>query len=172
MAQAALFLLSEESAYITGQALYVDGGRSIVGPPGLPRGLGPKEVSGMPMYFEDFEVGQRFVTAGRTVTEADVVNFAGVSGDYNPIHTDAEFAKSTPFGQRIAHGLLVLSMLTGLRQRTGATDGTLIAWLEIRNYRFLKPVLIGDTVHGETEIVEKRETSKPDRGSWSRGCGS
>lgn len=129
-----------------------------------PRGLGPKEVSGMPMYFEDFEVGQRFVTAGRTVTEADVVNFAGVSGDYNPIHTDAEFAKSTPFGQRIAHGLLVLSMLTGLRQRTGATDGTLIAWLEIRNYRFLKPVLIGDTVHGETEIVEKRETSKPDRG--------
>lgn len=73
----------------------------------------------MPMYFEDFEVGQRFVTPGRTVTEADVVNFAGVSGDYNPIHTDAEFAKSTPFGQRIAHGLLVLAMLTGLRQRTG-----------------------------------------------------
>ena len=118
----------------------------------------------MPMYFEDFEVGQRFTTPARTVTEADVVNFAGVSGDYNPIHTDAEFAKSTPFGQRIAHGLLVLSMLTGLRQRTGHFEGTVIAWLEIRNYKFLKPVLIGDTVRGESEILEKRETSKPDRG--------
>ncbi|WP_028490803.1 MaoC family dehydratase [Thermus islandicus] len=118
----------------------------------------------MAMYFEDFEVGQKFSTAGRTVTEADIVNFAGVSGDYNPIHTDAEHAKGTPFGQRIAHGLLVLAMLTGLRQRTGVTEGTLIAWMEIRNYRFLKPVFIGDTVRGETEIVEKRETSKPDRG--------
>jgi acyl dehydratase len=118
----------------------------------------------MGRYFEDFQVGQRFTTPARTVTEADLVNFAGVSGDYNPIHTDAEFAKTTPFGQRIAHGLLVLAMLTGLRQRTGQFEGTLIAWLEIRSYRFLKPVFIGDTVHGETEILEKRETSKPDRG--------
>ncbi len=118
----------------------------------------------MPLYFEDFQVGERFTTPARTVTEADLVNFAGVSGDYNPIHTDAEFAKTTPFGQRIAHGLLVLAMLTGLRQRTGQFEGTLIAWLEIRSYRFLKPVFIGDTIHGETEILEKRETSKPDRG--------
>jgi len=118
----------------------------------------------MPLYFEDFQVGQRFTTPARTVTEADIANFAGVSGDFNPIHTDAEFAKTTPFGERIAHGLLVLSMLTGLRQRSGHFEGTLIAWLEIRNYRFLKPVLIGDTVHGETEILEKRETSRPDRG--------
>jgi len=118
----------------------------------------------MGRYFEDFQVGQRFTTPARTVTEADVVNFAGVSGDFNPIHTDAEFAKGTPFGERIAHGLLVLAMLTGLRQRTGHFEGTLIAWLEIRSYRFLKPVLIGDTVHGETEILEKRETSRPDRG--------
>jgi acyl dehydratase len=118
----------------------------------------------MPLYFEDFQVGQRFTTPARTVTEADIVHFAGISGDYNPIHTDAEFAKTAPFGERIAHGLLVLSMLTGLRQRSGHFEGTLIAWLEIRNYRFLKPVLIGDTVHGETEILEKRETSRPDRG--------
>jgi acyl dehydratase len=118
----------------------------------------------MPLYFEDFQVGQRFTTPARTVTEADIVNFAGVSGDFNPIHTDAEFARSTPFGVRIAHGLLVLSMLTGLRQRSGHFEGTIIAWLEIRNYRFLKPVFIGDTVHGETEILEKRETSRPDRG--------
>jgi acyl dehydratase len=118
----------------------------------------------MPLYFEDFQVGQRFTTPARTVTEADIINFAGVSGDFNPIHTDAEFARSTPFGVRIAHGLLVLSMLTGLRQRSGHFEGTIIAWLEIRNYRFLKPVFIGDTVHGETEILEKRETSRPDRG--------
>ena len=126
----------------------------------------------MPMYFEDFEVGQRFVTAGRTVTEADVVNFAGVSGDYNPIHTDAEFAKSTPFGQRIAHGLLVLSMLTGLRQRTGATDGTLIAWLEIRNYKFLKPVLIGDTVRGRARSWRSGRPPSPTGASWCSGSGS
>jgi acyl dehydratase len=118
----------------------------------------------MPLYFEDFQVGQRFTTPARTVTEADIVNFAGISGDYNPIHTDAEFARSTPFGAPIAHGLLVLSMLTGLRQRSGHFEGTIIAWLEIKNYRFLKPVFIGDTVHGETEILEKRETSRPDRG--------
>jgi acyl dehydratase len=118
----------------------------------------------MPLYFEDFQVGQRFTTPARTVTEADIVHFAGISGDYNPIHTDAEFARSTLFGARIAHGLLVLSMLTGLRQRSGHFEGTIIAWLEIRNYRFLKPVFIGDTVHGETEILEKRETSRPDRG--------
>ena len=66
----------------------------------------------MPMYFEDFQVGQRFTTPARTVTEADVVNFAGVSGDYNPIHTDAEFAKNTPFGQRIAHGLYTASLIS------------------------------------------------------------
>jgi acyl dehydratase len=98
------------------------------------------------------------------VTEADLVNFAGVSGDFNPIHTDEEYAKETPFGRRVAHGLLVLAMLTGLRLRTGVFEGTLIAWLEIRRYRFLKPVFIGDTIRGETEIAEKRETSKPDRG--------
>jgi Acyl dehydratase len=118
----------------------------------------------MPLYFEDFQVGQRFTTPARTVTEADIVHFAGISGDYNPIHTDAEFARSTPFGTRIAHGLLVLSMLTGLRQRSGHFEGTIIAWLEIKNYRFLKPVFIGDTIQGETEILEKRETSRPDRG--------
>ncbi|MCS6868504.1 MaoC/PaaZ C-terminal domain-containing protein [Thermus sp.] len=118
----------------------------------------------MGLFFEDLQVGQVFPTPARTITEADLVNFAGVSGDYNPIHTDAEFAKDTPFGQRVAHGLLVLAILTGLRLRTGVFEGTLIAWLEIRSYRFLKPVFPGDTIRGETEILEKRETSKPDRG--------
>jgi acyl dehydratase len=116
------------------------------------------------LYFDDLSVGQRITTPARTVTEADIVNFAGVSGDFNPIHTDAELARSTPFGQRVAHGLLVLAMLTGLRQRSGVFEGTLLAWLELRSYRFLKPVYIGDTVRGEAEISELRPSSKPDRG--------
>jgi len=116
------------------------------------------------LFFEDLEVGQVFPTPARTVTEADVVNFAGVSGDFNPVHTDEEYARGTLFGRRVAHGLLILAMLTGLRLRTGVFEGTLIAWLEIRNYRFLKPVFPGDTIRGETEIGEKRETSRPDRG--------
>jgi len=118
----------------------------------------------MGLFYEDLEVGRIFPTPARTVTEADLVNFAGVSGDFNPIHTDEEYAKGTPFGRRVAHGLLVLSILTGLRLRTGVFEVTLIAWLEIRSYKFLKPVFIGDTIRGETEIIEKRETSKPDRG--------
>jgi acyl dehydratase len=116
------------------------------------------------LFFEDLEIGQVFPTPARTITEADVVNFAGVSGDFNPVHTDEEYARGTLFGRRVVHGLLILAMLTGLRLRTGVFEGTLIAWLEIRNYRFLKPVFPGDTIRGETEIVEKRETSRPDRG--------
>jgi len=116
------------------------------------------------LFFEDLKVGQVFPTPARTVTEADVVNFAGVSGDFNPIHTDEEFARGTPFGRRVAHGLLILAMLTGLRLRTGVFEGTLIAWLEIRSYRFLKPIFVGDSIRGETEIAEKRNTSSPDRG--------
>ena len=118
----------------------------------------------MGLFFEDLKVGQVFPTPARTVTEADVVNFAGVSGDFNPIHTDEEFARGTPFGRRVAHGLLILAMLTGLRLRTGVFEGTLIAWLEIRSYRFLKPIFVGDSIRGETEIAEKRNTSSPDRG--------
>lgn len=123
----------------------------------------------MPMYFEDFEVGQRFTTPARTVTEADVVNFAGVSGDYNPIHTDAEFAKSTPFGQRIAHGLLVLSMLTGLRQRAGHFEGTIIAWLEIRNYRFLSPSSSGTRSGGKARSWRSGRPPSPTGASWCSG---
>lgn len=105
-----------------------------------------------------------WTTPARTVTEADVVNFAGVSGDFNPLHTDELFASQTPFAGRIAHGLLVLAIASGLRQRGGLFDGTLIAWAEIRQWRFLRPVRIGDTVRVRWRIAEKRETSKPDRG--------
>jgi acyl dehydratase len=117
-----------------------------------------------PLYFEDVEVGSTFTTLRRTITEADIVNFAGVSGDFNPLHMDAEFAKESLFGQRVAHGVLVLGVATGLRQGIGLFDGTLMGLLELRTWRFLAPVFIGDTVRVETEIVELRPTSKPDRG--------
>jgi acyl dehydratase len=117
-----------------------------------------------PLYFEDVEVGFRFETQSRTVTEADLVAFAGVSGDFNPLHTDAVFASSTIYGERIAHGALVLSLVTGLRQRAGLFDGTLIGLLEIRNWRFKEPVKIGDTIRAVNEVVELHQASKPDRG--------
>jgi acyl dehydratase len=117
-----------------------------------------------PLYFEDVEVGFRFETPRRTVTEADLAAFAGVSGDFNPLHTDAVFAADSIYGERIAHGALVLSITTGLRQRVGLFDGTLMGLLEIRRWRFAAPVLIGDTIRVVCEITELRETSRPDRG--------
>jgi acyl dehydratase len=117
-----------------------------------------------PLSFEDIEVGFRFETPRRTVTEADLVAFAGVSGDFNPLHTDAVFAADSIYGERIAHGALVLSLATGLRQRTGLFDGTLMGLLEIRSWRFRAPVRIGDTIRVVNEVTELRPTSKPDRG--------
>jgi acyl dehydratase len=117
-----------------------------------------------PLYFEDVEVGLRFETPRRTVTEADLVAFAGVSGDFNPLHTDAVFAADSIYGERIAHGALVLSLATGLRQRVGLFDRTLMGLLEIRSWRFKAPVLIGDTIRIANEVTELRTTSKPDRG--------
>ncbi|MBX6342372.1 MAG: MaoC family dehydratase N-terminal domain-containing protein [Thermomicrobiaceae bacterium] len=118
----------------------------------------------MALFFEDLEPGLRIETPARTITEADVANFAGVSGDFNPLHTDEEFARGTTFGRRVAHGLLALAVATGLRQRTGAFEGSLLAFLEIRSWRFLGPVFPGDTIRAVNEIVERRPTSKPDRG--------
>jgi acyl dehydratase len=118
----------------------------------------------MPLYYEDVEVGSVFHTLRRTVTETDLVNFAGVSGDFNPLHMDAEYAKESLFGQRVAHGILVLGIATGLRQGIGLFDGTLMGLLELRDWRFLAPVFIGDTVRVETEVTDLRPTSKPDRG--------
>ena len=115
------------------------------------------------LHFEDFEVGTETVTDSRTVTEADVFAFAGLSGDYNPLHVDAEFAKSTPFGERIAHGLLGLAIASGLTSRTGAIEGTTLAFVGME-WRFKAPILFGDTITVRSRVAEKRETSKPDRG--------
>ncbi len=106
-------------------------------------------------YFEQFAVGDRLITAARTITEADIVNFAGLSGDFNQIHTDAEFAAKDTFGQRVAHGLLVQSIATGLAVQSGVVEGTVLAFRELAT-RFSLPVFIGDTVHVQLEIVEKK----------------
>lgn len=122
----------------------------------------------MAMTIEDFAAGQVMKTAARTVTEADVVAFAALSGDYNAIHTDAEYAKHTAFGQRIAHGMLVFSIATGLGVRTGVLDGTVLAFLGIEAWKFLKPVLIGDTIHLRWTVLEARMSSKPGSGVLKR----
>ena len=113
--------------------------------------------------FDQFELDEVITTARRTITEADIVNFAGLSGDFNPLHTDEEFAKETPFGTRIAHGMLVASIATGLANQLGVFEGTTIALLE-QTVRYRGAVLPGDTVHLELRVADKKESSKPDRG--------
>lgn len=115
-------------------------------------------------HFDQFTVGERFTSPARTMTEADVVLFAGLSGDFNPIHTDAIHAQGTPFGQRLVHGPLVLGVALALFQRMGMTDGTAIALLGIDEWRFVAPVFIGDTIHVEVTIRDLRRTSRLDRG--------
>src|SRR3990172_13359991 len=117
------------------------------------------------LYFEEFEVGRKIMTVGRTVAESDIFTFAGFSGDYNQIHTDAEFARGTPFGQRVAHGLLGLSIASGLAMRTGVLEGTVIAFREINNWKFITPVFIGDTIHVEMEVAETKALPRIGGGS-------
>ena len=108
-------------------------------------------------YFEDLKIGEHFETPGRTVTEADIVNFAGISGDYNPLHIDEEFAKKTRFGARIAHGVLTLSIMTGLWARLGILEGTVEAFYGIERLRFTKPVYSGETLHVKMKVVDNEE---------------
>jgi acyl dehydratase len=117
------------------------------------------------MWFEEFEAGQRVITPGRTITEGDIVSFAGVSGDFTQIHTDAEFSSHTAFGKRVAHGLLVLSIASGLSTRTGVLEGTVIAFREITNWKFSLPVYIGDTIHAELNIIETKPVPRLKGGS-------
>ena len=117
----------------------------------------------MGLTYEEFGLGAIYDTQARTVTEADVVAFAGLSGDFNPLHTDAESAKDSPFGERIAHGMLTVAICTGLANMTGLMKGTTIALLE-QNIKYTGAVKFGDTVRLQMEVIEKRETTKPDRG--------
>lgn len=120
------------------------------------------------LFFEEYEVGAVYTTPGRTITEADVVNYAGVSGDYYPLHTDEEFSRKTVFGTRVAHGLLGMSVAFGLAFRLGISEGTTLAFLALEDWRFLGPIKFGDTIHVRMTIVEKRPSSKSGRGIVKR----
>ena len=113
---------------------------------------------------EEFEVGQVDESRARTITETDVVQFSWISGDVNPMHTDAVHSAKSPLGQRIAHGALGLSVATGLSASLGYLDGTAIAALGIDEWKFLKPILFNDTIRLRATVVATRPTSKPDRG--------
>ena len=108
------------------------------------------------LYYEEYEIGQKMVTRGRTITEADIVSFAGLTGDYNPMHTDAEFMKRSIFGQRIAHGMLSLSYAVGQAYQLGFMEGNIIAFRGLE-MKFSAPVFIGDTLHVELTVAEKKD---------------
>ncbi len=116
------------------------------------------------LHFEEFKKGETLETAGRTITEADLVNFAGMSGDFNQIHTNAEYSAADTFGQRVAHGLLVVAITTGLIVRTGVMEGTVLAFRELE-WKFSAPVFIGDTVHAILEVVETKPLPRLGGGS-------
>jgi 3-hydroxybutyryl-CoA dehydratase len=106
------------------------------------------------LYFEDFTVGVEHVTRGRTITESDIMNFAGLSGDFIELHTNEEYARQSPFGRRIAHGMLTLSISTGLMTRMNLITDTVVAFYGIDKLRFVKPVFIGDTIHVKKTVLD------------------
>jgi acyl dehydratase len=114
-------------------------------------------------FYEDYAVGDEFITPARTVTEADVTMFAALSGDYNRLHTDMEYAGQGPFGERIAHGLLGLSMIVGLAFRTEIDPDGAVAFLGL-SWKFTGPITFGDTIHALIRITSMRETRATDRG--------
>ena len=123
-------------------------------------------------YFEDFEIGEEMVTPARTITSTDIVNFACLTGDFNEVHTNFEYCKNTPFGEPIAHGPLIYGVMGGLQYASGVNDGTLIALLQIDGWRMLNPVKHGDTIRMHSRVLDKKESSKPDRGvvTFERRC--
>ena len=120
------------------------------------------------LYWEEWEIDAEFETAARTVTETDIVMFAALSGDYNPLHTDEEYCKKTQFGTRIAHGPLVYAIAAGLLFQLHLYDDTIIAFLGFDSLKFTNPVKAGDTIRARIKVQEKRETSRPDRGVMKR----
>lgn len=115
--------------------------------------------------YEDLSVGMRFRSPGRTITDADVVAFAGLTGDFSELHTSDVYAKSSQFGRRVAHGLLGLAYAHGLMwARTGELRETAIAFLGISDWRFVSPIFIGDTIFVNYTLSELRDSrSRPDQ---------
>jgi acyl dehydratase len=107
------------------------------------------------LYFEDYNIGDSATSQGRTITETDIVNFAALSGDWNPIHVDAEYAKGGMFGERIAHGMLGLSIATGLAIQLGFMQETVIAFMGL-DWKFRGAIKIGDTIRMKAEVAEKK----------------
>jgi 3-hydroxybutyryl-CoA dehydratase len=107
------------------------------------------------LYFEEFGIGDSATTPARTITEADVVAFAALSGDWTAIHSDAEYAKKTMFGERVAHGLLGLSIASGLTVRMGFIEDTVLAFRSLE-WKYGVPIKIGDTIHVRAEVAEKK----------------
>lgn len=116
-------------------------------------------------YFEDFAVGDEMVTGSRTITTTDIVNFACLSGDFNDVHANHEYARSTPYGEPIAHSPLVFAVAAGLNYASGINDGTLLGVLGIEQWRMKAPVKNGDTIHVESKVLAARpSSSRPDAG--------
>lgn len=125
---------------------------------------------GVGWWFEDFTAGRTWESPGRTVSEADVVAFAGLTGDYHPLHTDALFAAATQFEGRIAHGLLGVSLAFGLLARGGIFEPTVLALLGLRDWRFLAPVHLGETIRARAEVrVARVSVSRPSHGVVTLG---
>jgi len=118
----------------------------------------------MSLGWEDFPVGKTVKTPALTVTETHLVQFAGLTGDYYPIHTDVEWASKSPFGQRIAHGPLTFAFAVGLMYQSQAYGDAIIAWLGADGIRAAAPVFIGDTVHVVAEVTGSRGAKDPSRG--------
>jgi acyl dehydratase len=120
------------------------------------------------LYFDDVAVGQEWESQGRTLTEADIVNFAGLSGDFNPIHVDHEFAKNTPFRRPIAHGLLGIALGSGLGLYSPPMRT--MAFMSIKEWHFREPIFIGDTIRMKTKVLEREARSRGRRGvvTWQR----
>ncbi|WP_181780278.1 MaoC family dehydratase [Pseudonocardia pini] len=115
--------------------------------------------------FDDFAVGDSVVTAGRTVDIGDITAFAGLTGDHYPLHTDEEFARSTQFGGRIAHGPLTYGFAVGLVGLSGFLGDAIVAFVETQNLRALAPVRPGDTLRVRAEVVEAVPGHKPHYGT-------
>jgi acyl dehydratase len=126
-------------------------------------------ASGRGLHLEDFAEGQSFKTGERTISAEDIQAFADLTGDHNPLHTDEAFAAATPYGQRIGHGLLGLSVLVGLFEEVGIFHGTALAFLGIKEWTFRAPIFIGDTLRGRMTILAvRRSQSDPSRGIVTR----
>ncbi len=108
------------------------------------------------MYFDDYVVDSMETSRGRTITEADIVNFAGLSGDFVELHVNEEYAKRGPFGKRIAHGALIFSMSTGLMMQMPGDPEAIIAFYGVDRLRFIGPVFIGDTIRITRRVIEKQ----------------